>query len=190
LTSIHEKDVKILEEIIEVNIKASIHLAHAAVPGMLSANEKGLNTGRYRTRAIINLSSVAAFTLYTPNIVYRSTKLFLKGFSESLSFELRDKGVRVQALCPGLTKTDMYRKLGYTDDHPIYTKYRFMSPEQVADSSVKCLMRNRVVCVPGLNNKFLVFAFSRLPRWAFYAFYPVFIKGKGSLVRWKNGKQA
>lgn len=174
----HRKDAGIMLDILRVNIMAAVRLTHAVLPGMIERAKK--IPGLY---AIINLSSVAAFSLYTPNLVYRSSKVFLKAFSDSLAFELRGTGVRVQALCPGMTRTAMFSRLGYKPDHPIYKKYKFMEPEEVADASLRCLRRNRVVCIPGVHNKLLAFLFSVMPRRLFGLFYNMFRKSRGRYVR-------
>ncbi|MBD3284849.1 SDR family NAD(P)-dependent oxidoreductase [candidate division WOR-3 bacterium] len=183
----HRKDIRTLTDILMVNVVAATRIAHAAIPVMLSGINKGCDAGTYKTRGIINLSSLAVFTLYTPNIVYRSTKVFLKGFSDSLAFELRNTGIRVQVLCPGLTRTDMYTKLGYDEGHPIYDKYKFMTPAQVAERSIDYLKRNKVMCIPGFRNKLLAFILSNIPRRLFYAFYDRFMKGMGKVVKWEKG---
>lgn len=179
----HEKDLEIQLDMIRVNIIAGVRLTHSAIPVMMAAKEKAPNPGSYGTYSIINVSSVASYILYTPNLVYRSTKVFLKGFSESLAFELRGTGIRVQALCPGLTRTAMYTKTGYGDDHPIFTKRRFMSAEKVVNCSIKCLKKNKVVCIPGWHNKFFAVIFSLMPRKMFYWGYSRFQKGGAKYVR-------
>ena len=42
--------------------------------------------------------------------LYAASKAFVLSLSESLSEELRGTGVTVTALCPGITKTDMYER--------------------------------------------------------------------------------
>lgn len=185
----HEKDLDIQLDMIRVNVIAGVRLAHAAIPLMLAAKEKTPIPGSYGIYSIINVSSVASYILYTPNLVYRSTKVFLRGFSESLAFELRGSGIRVQALCPGLTRTAMYAKTGYGDDHPIFTKRKFMSAAQVVDCSIRCLKKNRVVCIPGWHNRLFAIIFSLMPRKMFYWGYGIFQKGGGKYVRgWEESE--
>lgn len=55
--------------------------------------------------AIINVSSVGAFTPAPETAIYSATKAFLIAFSEALQMELEGAGARAQELCPGFTHT-------------------------------------------------------------------------------------
>ena len=81
---------------LDVNVRALVELTHAFLPGM---RERG--RGR-----IVNVASNAAFQPVPYLTVYAATKSFVLSFSEGLAEELRGTGVRVQALCPGITATE------------------------------------------------------------------------------------
>jgi short-subunit dehydrogenase len=147
------------EAMIQVHVLATVKLTHAALPAMV-ARGKG---------TIINVSSISAFVPLARNTLYGATKAFLSFFSESLHLELAGTGVRVQALCPGFTRTDFHAKLGVEDAKrrdrgPI----RWMSPDQVVDASLHELERGTVVCVPGFWNKLITCSVGLLPRWLYY----------------------
>lgn len=147
------------ETMIGVHVLAPVKLTRAALPVMM-ARGKG---------AIINVSSLGAFTPLARNTLYGATKVFLSFFSEALHLELAGSGVRVQALCPGFTRTDFHAKLGIEDANrrdqgPI----RWMSADQVVDISLRDLARGTVVCVPGFWNKLITCAVGLLPRRLYY----------------------
>ena len=56
--------------------------------------------------SIINVASLAAFLPLGNFAVYAATKAYALSFSVALSAELKDKKIRVSALCPGSVSTD------------------------------------------------------------------------------------
>jgi short-subunit dehydrogenase len=135
-------------DMVRVHVDATIRLTRAAVPGMIS-REHG---------AIINVSSVAAFSPFS-GAMYSGTKAFLVMFSENLRAELRDKGIVVQALCPGMTHTEFHKVAEI--DKAIVPKPFWMTAEDVVRISLRRLGHG-VVCIPGWKNKTVAFL-SRCP---------------------------
>ena len=128
---------------VRVHIDATVRLTRAAVPGMI-ARGRG---------AVVNVASVAAFSPFS-GAMYSGTKSFLVMFSESLQAELRDKGIFVQALCPGMTHTEFHEVADI--DKAVVPKPFWMTAEEVVRISLKRLGRG-VVCVPGWKNKGIAF---------------------------------
>lgn len=156
----HEEGVATHETMLKVHDEALIRLCHAALPGMVSR-------GRGR---IVNVSSMVIFTPAPGNAIYAASKVFVKLFTESLHLELQGTGVRVQVLCPGFTRTDFHEKMGY-DTKTFYRDkglLKAMTPEEVVDISLRDLERDRVVCIPGGNNRLSAFLFTVLPRSLIY----------------------
>jgi short-subunit dehydrogenase len=83
---------------IQVHVTASTRLVHAAIPGMIAR----------RRGTLINVASPSAFVPLSNNTVYSATKSYLISFSECLLLEVADAGIKVQALCPGLTYTEFH----------------------------------------------------------------------------------
>lgn len=133
---------------IHVHVLASVRFSRAALPGMLARGQG----------AIINVSSIGAFIPKPGDVTYCATKAYLITFSEVLQAELRGTGVRIQALCPGFTRTEFLH-------NPEYEKYQiesrtprvlWMSAEEVVEKSLDTLGQSRVVCVPGFKNQLIV----------------------------------
>ena len=83
--------------------------------------------------------------------VYYATKAYVLSFSEALHHELRPRGVRVTALCPGPVPTEFQARAGITDD--ITPDMLTRSAERVAERGLSRPQRGRRVVVPGLLNK-------------------------------------
>ena len=157
--SFPEGDIQVFSNMIAVHVSTPVELVSAVVPQM-TRNKKGI---------IINVASIAAFTPVPGAAIYNGTKAFLVRFSESLYMKLRDRGIKVQALCPGFIRTDFHRRIGIEDEkrrnRGIIT---WMDVDAVMRSSAHCLERDKVICVPGFWYK-VIYAFVRaLPKPLYY----------------------
>ena len=129
---------------------ASVRFSRAALPGMLE---------RHRG-AIVNLSSIGAYTPKPKDSTYVASKAYINLFSESLAIELKGSGVQVQALCPGFTWTEFHDDPQYQAYHikERVPRWLWMQPDEVVTASFQALGQNRVVCVPGCINQAIVAA--------------------------------
>ncbi len=106
-----------LDAELRLNALALLRLAHAALRPML----------RRGRGAIVNVSSTAGFVPCPHYAVYGATKAFVNSLSEAMHEELRGTGVRVQALCPGLTQTEIFDAAGV--DMSSLPGFLWMTPE-------------------------------------------------------------
>ena len=137
---------------IRLNVLALSRLTRAALPGMIARGAGG----------IINVSSVSALLPGPYHATYGATKAFVNSFTEALHEELRGTGVRVQALCPGFTRTEFQDRAGVTSRS--VPSFAWMSPEYVVEKSLAALRRGTLVCVPGPVYQLLTALISLLPR--------------------------
>jgi uncharacterized protein len=133
-------------EMLNVHMVAPMRLSHAALPGMITRGSGG----------IINVASLAAFMALPGEINYCATKAYLVTFSQALAAEVRRKGVKVQALCPGFTITELHDK----PDRPGagregYPRFLWGSSQAVVADSLRALDRGQVICVPGFINQMI-----------------------------------
>jgi len=127
------------------HMTATVQFTHAALQVMLK-RERG---------AIINVSSMGAFMLTPGNVLYDATKSFLATFSENLWLEVRDKGIKVQALCPGFTRTEFHEVGDFKNfDKSVIPDSLWMMPDEVVRLSLKALENSRdVVFIPGWKKR-------------------------------------
>ena len=93
-------DAAYLSGMIALNVLAVTRLAAAIAPRLA---ERG-------SGAIVNMTSVTALMPAAFTAVYPATKAFVLAFSEALQAELGPKGVRVQAVLPGITRTAIWKE--------------------------------------------------------------------------------
>ncbi|MGQ9806281.1 MAG: SDR family NAD(P)-dependent oxidoreductase [Chlorobiales bacterium] len=110
---------------------------------------------------IINVASTAAFQSVPNMAVYAATKAFVLSFSEAIAFELKEKGIRVMALCPGGTDTPFF-------DNANYERSKLMipleKPEDVVKTCIEGYQRGETVVVSGAMNKLMVNSSRFVPR--------------------------
>jgi len=149
-----------------LHVLATMRLTHAALPGMV-ARASG---------AVINVSSVAAFTATPGNVSYCATKAWMNYFTEALGLELAAAGsrVKVQALCPGFTYTEFHDVMGV--DRKVIPRSWWMPVEKVVEASLRGLDRGKLVVVPGLRYKLLVAVMGLFPGFLRRALVMVYAK--------------
>ena len=111
---------------------------------------------------ILNVASISGFIPGPGMSVYNATKAYVISFSEGLRRELRPKGIRVTALCPGPVPTEFQARAGIMDVH--YPRGFDRSAEDVARQGYDGLMRGRGIVVPGAHNKLVPWLPRMLPR--------------------------
>ena len=102
-----------LERIMDVNLFSVYHLTRALLPHMGAGGH------------IFNMCSVASLKAYPNGGAYSISKYALLGFSENLREELKPRGVRVTAVCPGATWSRSWSGSGVDEE-------RVMEAEDVA----------------------------------------------------------
>jgi short-subunit dehydrogenase len=133
------------EQMVQLNVAVLVSLTHALLPAMLRRGH-----GR-----IINLASIAAFAPVPYLAVYSATKAFVLSFSEALVEELRDTGVTVTAVCPGLTNSEMAdAALERARELAPYRQVLFAEPAEVARAAYAGCMKGDALVVPGAANQF------------------------------------
>ena len=89
------------EKIIDLNVNAIFNMTKAIVPYM-----KEQNNG-----VILNTSSMVSIYGQPSGVGYPTSKFAVNGLTKSLSRELAPSNIRVNAVAPGITNTDMVASL-------------------------------------------------------------------------------
>ena len=149
-----EADARGQDQMHRVHVLATVRLTHAALAGMVKRARGG----------IINVSSVAGFWQAPGNVSYCATKCWMNSFTEGLALELRGirSPVRVQALCPGYTRSEFHESAGLNRER--IGESFWMSAEKVVAYSLRGLERGRTFVVPGWKYKAAVFVLKHTPR--------------------------
>ena len=136
----HRSDLDRLQAMVDVNVTAPFRLAHAALEGFVA---RGRGT-------LINVSSVLALAPERFNAVYSGTKSFMLNLNMALQSELANTGVRVQAVLPGATRTEIWGKAGV--DIAGMPADSLMDVDQMVDAALAGLDIGETVTIPSLPN--------------------------------------
>ncbi|MBR0667396.1 SDR family oxidoreductase [Roseomonas hellenica] len=131
-------DLDRLEAMIQVNAIAVMRLAGAVAPGFAA---RGRGT-------IINIASVLALAPELFNSVYSGTKAFVLNLSLGLHKEVGERGVRVQAVLPGATRTEIWARSGTDPAH--LPQEMLMGVEEMVDAALAGLDQGELVTIPSL----------------------------------------
>jgi NAD(P)-dependent dehydrogenase (short-subunit alcohol dehydrogenase family) len=98
-----EADTSVLDREFDINVKTTYLVSRAAASVMV----------RQGKGAIVNFASVAALLARPSMAAYSASKAAVAALTRSLALELRDHGIRVNAVAPGLARTaDNVRTMG------------------------------------------------------------------------------
>lgn len=143
-------------ELLKLNVVAVTELLARFVPPMVERGQ-----GR-----ILNVGSIAAFQPVPYLATYAATKSYVLSLTESLSEELRDTGVTVTALCPGITATDMVSTVQQANDRMASLPgFLIGDAQSVARAGFDACMNGETICVPGVLNLAGTLASRASPRW-------------------------
>ena len=145
----HDRDAE--TDMVKVNVVALHRLSHAAAITLGSAGRG----------AILNVASVAAYTSMARSSTYSATKAFVVSFSNALASELKDAGVTVTSLCPGLTRTEFHERGDYSIDE--FPDFVWQTADEVARAGLDAAANGDRRHIPGVINKAMVGAVKVLP---------------------------
>jgi len=124
-----------LERLAHTNYLGYVRLTRLVIPHMIER----------KSGAIINMVSGSVLVEPVPRnfLVYSSLKVGLRAFSKGLFWEMRDHGIKVTAIMPGVTDTDLTDKL---DEITQADKSRLMSTQAIEDAIMFALTVPANVC--------------------------------------------
>jgi short-subunit dehydrogenase len=140
---------QLVDNLIDIHIRAVTRLTRAALPGMASRG----------TGSIINIASLLAMSGTLPpnpmphRAVYAGAKAYLVAFTQALAGELGGTGVKVQVCLPGMVHTEFHTVQGFDTDAIGLKK---MTPQDVVTACLSGLAQGEVMCVPALADTALV----------------------------------
>jgi len=126
------------QKVIDLNVTAAVRL------GIVAANAF-VNRGG---GSIINIASVLGIAHEITNPVYGGSKAFVLNFSRALLAEASGKGLRVQAVLPGATRTEIWQRGGR--DLSSVDPARVMDVHDMVDAALAGFDAGEVVTIPSL----------------------------------------
>ena len=109
------------DQTMNINARGTVLCTKAVLPGMLKVN----------AGCIINIASGAGLRGLPGSAAYGASKAAIIALSFGLADEIRDQGIRVNVICPGLIKTDM------VDDSTLLENgANVLHPDDVAGTAV------------------------------------------------------
>ncbi|MCI9313762.1 MAG: 3-oxoacyl-ACP reductase FabG [Lachnospiraceae bacterium] len=128
-TPFQEYTEETFEKVMDLNIKGVYNCSRAASEHMIAAG----------SGVILNTSSMVSLYGQPAGIAYPTSKFAVNGFTLSLARELGPKGIRVNAVAPGITYTDMMRSVPREVIDPMIAQIplrRMGQPEDIANAFV------------------------------------------------------
>ena len=135
---------------IDLNVKALVELTYRFLQPMRERKQG----------AIINVASTAAFHGVPFMATYAATKAFVLSFSEALWEENRPHGIKVMALCPGVTETNFF-EAAHGQKPPARAS---QTPEEVVDTALRGLARGKSHIISGWINRAMTESERLVPR--------------------------
>ena len=141
-----DQDFDAVRHVISTNITGTLFLVREIARGM-----RERHSGR-----ILFTGSIAGYMPGAFQAVYNGSKAFIDSFSYALRNELKDSGVTVTCLMPGVTDTNFFERAGMLD-----TKFATgdkSDPSEVAKTGFDAMMKGEGGVIAGLKNKLQVAA--------------------------------
>lgn len=125
---IHEVSLDDWKKLMKVDLDGVFHCVHYFMPALLKSKGN-----------VVNISSVSGLGGDWGMSVYNAAKGAITNFTRSLAMDYGTDGVRVNAVCPGFTLTDLTEEV--KDNQPLLNKFyeriplaRAGQPEDIADA--------------------------------------------------------
>lgn len=137
-------------QMIDLNVRSLVELTHRFLQPMRER----------KAGAIMNVASTAGYQPVPFMSTYAATKAFVLSFSQALWEENRTHGVKVMALCPGVTETNFF-DASRMQRPPVRTS---QTPEEVVEVGLRGLARGKSAIISGWTNTMMVETQRLVPR--------------------------
>src|SRR5947209_307307 len=112
---VEDQSLQDFRDVMDANFFTSLHCTLSVLPQMLAR----------RSGSIVNITSIGGKVAVPHLLPYSASKFAEVGFSEGLHAELRNKGVHVLTVCPGLMRTGSHVNAFFSGDAE--KEYRWFS---------------------------------------------------------------
>ena len=136
-------------DIIDLNSRALTAMCYMSVPYMA------------RGSRIYNMGSMSSWQPVPYINVYGASKAYVLNFSRALGVELKDRGIKVMAVCPGWITTEFFDHAVHDDTISYFNRY--YPPEQVIAMALKDMKKGKNASVLGFPERMQVLLVKHLP---------------------------
>src|SRR5260370_3903882 len=145
----------------ELDLDRALNMIDLNVRAMVDLTNRFLAPMRERqSGSIINVASTAGFQPVPFMATYAASKAFVLSFSEALWEENRSYGIKVLALCPGVTDTNFFEAArGHKPPARVS-----QTPEEVVDTALRGLAQGKSHIISGLTNYLMTQSERLVPR--------------------------
>ena len=133
-----ETPAALIETLVALNVTAATRLALAAGRAF-SARGRG---------TIVNMASAVAVNPERFNAVYSGSKAFVLALSQALTKELAARGVKIQTVMPGATRTEIWQRSGR--DPATINPDVLMEADELVDAALAGLDQGETITIPSL----------------------------------------
>ena len=131
-------DMEQLENLIQLNVTTVTRLASAAAASFAKVGRG----------SIINIASVVALFPERFNATYSASKAYVLSLTQSMNAELDGTGVKVQAVLPGVTRTEIWERSGI--DASQIPADMVMEADEMVDAALSGLDQGELITIPSL----------------------------------------
>lgn len=147
-----EHTAKKIDMFVDLHVRSTTMLCRE-----ISEVMKRLGSGK-----ILNMSSMSCWMPMPGIAMYSATKAYIRVFSRSLHYELKDYGVTVTVACPGGIATNLFGLPKNLQKLAVGLGV-LARPERFAHKAVNRMLKGRKQYINGLLNRFSIFFISILP---------------------------
>lgn len=123
-------DAGVWAQLVEVNLVAAMRMTRAVLPGLVATGAGSL----------IYVASLAGLDVFANNAAYVASKHGLVAFAQAVFLDVREHGVKVCAVCPGLVDAGASRVF------PAAQRERFLRADDVADAVLYAVTTSPTAC--------------------------------------------
>jgi hypothetical protein len=132
---------------VDLHVRAVTLLSRSVAARMAESPLKGY---------ILNMSSMSCWAPMPGLALYSATKAYIRVFTRSLSYEMKDSGVKVMVCCPGGIATDLFG-LPANLMKLALRLHAVTTPERFTAKAVNRLLRGRQQYINGFINRLSIF---------------------------------
>lgn len=133
-------DIAKIQTMLTLNIVALTQLAHTAAQAFRAR----------RNGTIVNIASVLALVSESANGAYNASKAYVLSLTRNLHRELVESGVRMQAVLPGLTRTEIFERAGKSINE--LPAEMLMEVDDLVSAALRGLDAGELVTIPSVED--------------------------------------